>query len=118
MGAPLSYQAIEDQVRACLQRMETLTDQFATAVDEQAEAEVAYKVAVAKARLDFRHERIGQKVTDQMTDDNATLVTEDQRRRHLIANAQFESTKNACFVARDRLGALRSLMKAYTEAGG
>ena len=116
--APLSYQAVEQEIVSVLARMESLTDQFATAVDEQAQAEVAYKVAVAKARLGFRDARAGQKVTDQMTDDNATVSTEDLRRAHLVANAKFEAIKNACFVARDRLGALRSLMKAYTEAGG
>ena len=68
--------------------------------------------------IGIRAERTGQKVTDQMTDDNATVSTEELRRAHLIANARFESVKNACFVARDRLGALRSLLKAYTEAGG
>ena len=116
--APLSYQIIEDQTRECLRRMETLTDQFAVAVDEQAEAEVAYKVGIAKARLDYRYERTGQKVTDQMADDNAVVATEDLRRAHLIADAKLEAVKQASYVARDRLAALRSLMASYRQAEG
>ena len=117
--APMSYQAVEEGIVSLEARMEVLTDDFTVAVNDQAEAKVAYEIAVAKARLGFRADPpVGQKVTDQMVADNAMIVTEDLRRAHLIADAKFEAVKNACFVSRDRLGALRSLMKAYTEAGG
>jgi hypothetical protein len=116
--APLSYQIIENETRTCLARMEHLVDEYATAVDEQAEAEVAYKVGIAKARLDYRYERSGQKVTDQMADDNAVVATEDLRREHLVTTARLEAVKQASYTARDRLAALRSLMASYREAGG
>jgi len=115
---PLTYAVIEDELRDTMARAERLTEEFAASVSEKSEAEAAYKVGIAKARLRFRYENEGKKVTDQTTSDHATADTENEFKAYLIAEARYEALKQALYTARDRGDQIRSLMASYRDVAG
>ena len=117
---PLTYQVIEDELRDTMARAENLTEQFAVAVSAKSEAEAAYKVAIAKARLQARYELAssGAKATDQTTADTATVATEEEFKTYLISEAKYESLKQALYSARERGDQIRSLMARYRDVAG
>lgn len=115
---PLTYAKIEDNLRLVMNRTERLVEEFAAAVDAKAPAEAAFKSAWARARIQFRAERQGQKVTEGMVDDHATVATEQEHLAYLLAQAAYESKKQALYNAQRLADDLRSLMASYRETSG
>lgn len=117
---PLSYARIESAMRDSINRLDELTEDYATTADEFASSEAEFKIAFAKARLTARSEGEyeGRKVTADLAEDLATVSTDVERRVCEAARAKHDATRQALLSVRSRLEALRSLMASHREAGG
>lgn len=108
----LTQGQIEDGIEDVLNRLEALTDDYATICDEAADAEVDYRVGQAKALLILKSApdpATNKFLSDKAAEARATKIIETEMRAHKIAAAKVESTKQALYTHRARLDALRTL---------
>lgn len=108
----LTQGQIEDGIEDVLERLELLTDEYAVTCDDSAEAEVAYRVGMAKALLILKSrpdDTTGKFLSDKAAEARALKIVEPEMHHYKIAAAKVESTKQALYTHRARLDALRTL---------
>ena len=106
---PLTPVKVESGIRDAINRLDALTKEYATALDEQAKAEVKFKIAWATARTTFRHDNQGRRTNADMADDHATLACKEEERELIFAKAKFQTVKQALASTQTRIDAMRSL---------
>lgn len=115
MTAPVSQVHIESEILRLSRRAEQVTHQLARAAQEAAEADVAYKVAHAKAYLRAEGPQ-------RIRDAAATVETEDLYRTRRNAEAVLLAAQEAGRNVRAQLDSLRSvnsnLRAAISNASG
>lgn len=115
---PLTYDHIERTLREAINLQESLTNQHAALGDELAKADTAFKRAKAEARVQYRDEKAGSKVTESMIEDAWTLATLKEYEGVELAKLRYENCKQRLYSVRERMNALRSLMASHRVATG
>lgn len=108
----LTRTLVEDAIIAISDALERLTDEYAVACDEQAEAEIGWRslADATVARLAVTAERTGHPVPhDIVLERTARARHRDEHDRWVIAKARRDSLANATRVHIARLDALRTL---------
>lgn len=113
----LTYQHIEDALRALINQERDLVREFADSTDSYAEAEVGFKQAYAKARVSARHKfRLeGIRFNEGMVEDDAQIECEEEFKVYTLAKTKREAMKQSLGSVRARMDAMRSLMASHRE---
>ena len=92
-----------------------LVEELRSASVDCARAEAEFKVGFAKARLIARSEGLmsGNKVTQDMAEDSATVATEESRYAYLLASNNIVSLREAIRVSQSHLDGLRTLAASH-----
>jgi hypothetical protein len=109
---------IEAKIAGLIEVQHSLTAQYRDAVSITAANKVTFKAAFSNARLKYRDDNIGTKITEGMVEDAAVVATEDSYRTFLIAEAKENALKIAIQSARSELDGYRSLYASHRELGG
>jgi hypothetical protein len=108
-------ETIENEVRRLARKLEERTDELAVLFRAAAEADVAYRVAYAKALLASNEKTVGRQEAD------ATVKTADLLQARKIAEALAESAKESTRSLRDQISAVQSvgaMLRAQMALGG
>lgn len=112
-GEVITAAMVESRITQLSDDLEALVERLALHAATNAEAEVAYKVKYAKARLVARDAPGGHgpggRTTNDEADDRALVECESELRAHLIAEAVYASTRDAMFSRGRQLEALRTI---------
>lgn len=107
----LTQADVEDGIEATVKRLEELTDEYAVASDEAAEAEASYRLAFWHTFLRFKDGVTNGKrgESDRTCEGRATIAAADSFRAYKITAARVDSLKAALRTHQTRLDALRTL---------
>lgn len=102
-------------IEAMNQHIENLVAEIREAAKEAADAESAYELVFATARVRLRHEALesGIKATADMVDDGATIVAADEHHRSMLAKNNLSVCRTALDAAKSELDGLRSVSASY-----
>lgn len=106
-------QGIEKEIR----EIGKLIDQLATAGDDAATAEIAYKVAWSQATLEVRALTMTEKLTVSEVEARVEIETADLHLAHLIASNRLSTLKESLRASQTRLNAMQTLNANYRQAG-
>ena len=108
---------IQEAILREAKKIDDLVSEVRDAGVQAAEAEVAFKVGHAQARLVARADK-DRKVTEAMAEDIAVEATEHQRLQHNLAQSRLTTAREAMRASQSRLDALRTLAASFRNAGG
>lgn len=111
----ISQAEIEEELVRICELAETVTTEMASRGVEDAEARTSYKVAEAGAILRAKTDG-GPRRTVQEIEALAILETQEEFRRHAIAEARFKAAQEAGRNYRAQLDALRSINANFRSA--
>jgi|ERR1035437_3298218 hypothetical protein len=116
----LTLDAIHERIEACSDRLDSLYGELRKAAREAAEAEAAFKVSFAKARLTCREEadRDKIKVTVDLVEDVATEATANERFAHLLASNKLLTLREALRATQSQMDGYRTEAASHRIAGG
>jgi hypothetical protein len=98
------------QIESVIHELSVIEASIATAAYDAAIAEADFKSAFAQARLMHRAGDWKSKPTEALIEDYATVDTEDERRKYLIANALLDAKRQSLRALMARLDGLRTLV--------
>lgn len=104
--APISQHEIEERILALCDALEETTADFAEFCDKVPEAEMDYKHQHHTALVALSN---GPKITAQLREAKAWLVSEEQERAFRVLLAGKEATKASLSTITTRIDALRTL---------
>lgn len=107
----LTQGAIEDAIVALSDRLEEITDEYATASDDAAEAEAEYRLRYYRTFLQHKDGVTNGKrgESDETCKGRAIVANEDVLRDYKLTAARAESLRQALYTHQRRLEALRTL---------
>ena len=116
----LTVAQVEDGLQSTLARLEELTDAYAKATDDAAQAEADYRLAYWRTFLAAKAAAPGARAaSDKVAEGRATIASEDAFRLYKTTAAAAESIKAALRTHTSRLEALRTLaanLRVHTGA--
>lgn len=112
----LSPQEVIEAIESEGRKLGKLVDELTAAANDNAQAEVAWKYAAAKRRLEYKAEN--PKATVQQIEDYALLACESEYRHHLAASATLTVLRDSLRASTSRLDALRTIITSIRAAGG
>ena len=115
----LTHGDIVAEMNKAIVEQQNLTAQFGALADAMSKTKVDYKAAFARARIEARESGVfeGRKVTVDMAEDLATLKTEAELHAFTLAEARYDTCRQALATVRARMEVLRSLMASHREIG-
>jgi len=108
---------IQEAILREAKKIDDLVSEVKEAGAHAAEAEVAFKVKFAQARLVARADT-ERRVTEAMAEDISVEATEHQRLEHNLAQSRLTTARESMRAAQSRLDALRTLAASFRNAGG
>jgi hypothetical protein len=112
----LSIHEVTEAIESEGRKLGKLVNEINDAAHKDAVAEIAYKSATAKARIQFRLDH--EKATVGATDDHAQVAAESEHLAHLVARNQLMVLRDSLRATTARLDALRSIITTVRAAGG
>lgn len=106
----LTPAALEDELRRVAKKLEAQTDDLAPLLQSAAEAEVAYKLAYARALLGAEGKTVGDREAE------ATILTERQYTDRKIKEAVADACRESVRSLRDQLSAVQSVNRNVLES--
>ena len=113
----LTIAQIHNGIAKEIDRQEELVDEMANCADLAAEADVAYKTALAQARLTVRA-KAREKVTIDEVADRAQSLIEEMHLQYVLATNRMTVLREALRSSQSRLDGYRSLLVSFRQAGG
>lgn len=98
------------EIEKVIHELSVIEADIATKAYDAAVAEADFKVTFAQARLMHRNADWKAKPTEASIEDFATVDTEDERRKYLIANALLDARRQSLRALMARLDGLRTLI--------
>ena len=118
MNDLLDLATIQERIETAGRKISELLEEVRSTASDAAITEASFKSLFAQARLKARADAqvAGDKMTDQIAEDVATVATKDAQMGYLLAKNALTVSREALRARQSQLDALRTLAASFRAA--